>query len=464
MINKQTLFFLYLELALLSVGITVHYITPYLIILILLFGLFVLTSRTNNLLFALVAISLSELLLGYGISSFENSINLGLVRLLLILIPFLFSFQYVKRSFRIPLLLSIGFGFLLPVVLIAISVIFQENQFDNAFQDSKFLLNFLMILPLSIVISYKSTRYTFINFILVMSFLNTFVWYLISLTPETAGMYIYQYLNSELLEESMGIDIFRYTPTNFQVSLIGFFVAFIRIINIENRRYFIVYAAYFLSILVLLLKNEFRGPLLGISIACVIYFINMKSKPSSYFVYASTKTFVALLLLTCIIMICFYTDMFGEFFTFENFENIVHHARIEQFDVLVSHILNKPIFGFGAGSIIPNYFRSVDQLNFELSYLNVFYKFGLLPVFLFFGFLYFICKYYKKRKLSIGIDDLVFVNSLKCTLGTILVASLFNPYLKTGYTVIVFAIYFALLYAPMNNAYSLRNLSAGNSS
>ncbi|MPL78173.1 hypothetical protein SDC9_24037 [bioreactor metagenome] len=168
------------------------------------------------------------------------------------------------------------------------------------------------------------------------------------------------------------------------------------IFNIFNQKKYSV--LFFLLALIAILLSASKGFVLGFIILISLSFLMINK--SYFFKRVINKkiiyAFVFLLISLPFLFIVSYEKLFTMIFSSEDLGNQV---RFAQFYVLYNDLT---FFGKGLGAEVANNFDG-NTYGFELSFLNIFHKFGIMAILIIIGYLmtfYYIFKRFKKNKLS----------------------------------------------------------------
>jgi len=237
-----------------------------------------------------------------------------------------------------------------------------------------------------IIISFNIKKDTIVKILIFSSIINI-----------TGSIFfsIYQFLNIEnLLNSIMTTGQVRFfyflNMSTFYITMIYTF----SIIFIPNKfknnelssmnlyfRYETTILLFILSIIALLLSAS-KGYILGFLVLIVVsfillfksYFLTSKSNKKVIYVY------LCILLLIFFLIIFDYDKLFTMIFSDDDTGNIV---RYKQIDLLFNDLT---FFGKGLGAEIANN-DDGNTYGFELSYLNILHKFGIMAIFILFGYI-----------------------------------------------------------------------------
>jgi len=168
------------------------------------------------------------------------------------------------------------------------------------------------------------------------------------------------------------------------------------VFNIFNQKIYSI--LFFLLALIAILLSASKGFVLGFIILMTLSFL-MLNKIYIFKRITNKKiiyVFVFLLISLPILFMLNYEKLFTMIFSSEDLGNQV---RFAQFYVLYNDLT---FFGKGLGAEVSNNFDG-NTYGFELSFVNIFHKFGIMGILLIIGYLmtfYYIFKRFKKNKLS----------------------------------------------------------------
>ena len=238
----------------------------------------------------------------------------------------------------------------------------------------------------------------------------------------------------------------------FQILLLlGVFVGiFYSLDNAESGKTRLLGFAFFTVSVMSYVLMFLRGPLLGIAAASLIFILaalpqrRLRSK-ALRMGFSLTLIGIAAFFLYSV----FVPEALNKFaFDEGGLSSFVGEERIEQANIMLSAFAQNLAFGMGAGVPIPGYARSGGKgLSFELQYLMLLYRFGLVicvillcPVIWFFGDLFRILR----RNPTIALlADGKFMLSALMSLLTVFIAGATNPYLTAVFTPFLAILYLA---------------------
>jgi len=431
---------------------------------------------TRDLTDSLTLITINDIFL-VGASSFFRTIHVPMNRAILLMVTMtifvLYHRQTVTRSaVEKPSMISYTtagiffYAFLLPAWLVFYSVMVKAIPLGQAFGDLQFIFPVLLYFPITRLISRHCD--ILLGWIIGVSVSLSLMGLILSLGPIEVTPVMWANLAgvSEIQTEKVGvgIGIFRGALQNHVVSFIGFFVGLFIMIDRKWKRSarLMGSALCLLSFSVFVLKF-FRGPLLAILLTLMLLGLMMilkrKLKLQALRLIIITL-FLAIIALQSIYLIV--PDYFESSISNPDLEEVVGQDRIDQNAEMMKAWAEAPILGQGAGATLKSgYAKEETGQAFELSYQMVLFRLGIVGFIIMIAPLLWLVIEFNRNKdfyaTNFSQIEMKVVLGLLFSAVTICIAGASNPYVKTGFMVLIFTIFLALRKYVTNSVLSGRN-------
>ncbi len=421
-------------------------------------------SLTQRLFFAIILVTINDVYLMFG-SLFFAAIGIPMPRSILLLITITITTVIVMQNTKIfsrnlnmvkASKWVVFYSIIFPLYLVVIAFFLDNTTIMNAFKDIFFLFPLLMFFPLSILI--KNHLGVFLGWLVAISVLQALISLIISLGPKSVAITLYQNYSNIAVDVSQinhflnSVSFIRNASPAFIISLVGFFGAIAFAIDKNKRNKYRFLGVFFAALSIShILIDGLRGPVFASFFVLLLFVIlilfKKRRKSESIRLFSLFVLFITLGWFT---MTQFVPELSERFLLiFGRLGSFLGIERIEQNDEMIKSFIENPMFGRGVGAALQSgYSRAISGIDFELQYQMFLYKLGLMNfVIIMFPIIWIL--YEAFRKGSILQSDLFKIEEkfqMALLLGIIAncIASYTNPYLKTGYLTLTFAIYFAV--------------------
>lgn len=382
---------------------------------------------------------------------------------MVILLTSLYSQQHLQKpddsywNFSATSVLILLYGLFLPIMLVLYSVFFGDTSPEAAFGDMKFIFPVLLYYPISRLLKRHSE--IFLGWVLAISVIHVIISLTISMGPIDITSIVWQNygnvldetaLDKAIIENYDGLARIQNASPAFITSLFGFFTGFL-IATDSTKKMYLQFLGFGFGLFCLshLFFDYMRGPLIATVIVLLMFgFVSTLKRQFHSYAFRTFMFVIAVILIGGYVMYLVVPQGFARFAFTGTLQSYLGEARAEQSDRMIEAFKEEPILGQGIGSKIRGgYERAEGGLNFELQYQMILYRVGIVGfVILMAPLIWLIAELFRKKG---AMSNRLFQIEGKfhmCLLLSILatcVAGYANPYLKTGYIALTFAMYLA---------------------
>lgn len=424
---------------------------------------------TRDLLDTFTLLTVSEICLN-GVSSFLEHFDLpGARSYVLVATLALTGIYYLSRRGAMrPFVgysspgtsrLVLFFGLLYPCVLVGYSVLFRETSLNRAVWDVAFIAPLLLYWPVLRLM--RRDRGFFMGMMIAMTVVLSVVAYIVSLSPVGVSARIMANLGADedvfvaglYMGRQMGYTMTQGALPTFIITFIGFYFGLLRAAD-PTKAFRSRLSAALLAVLCIghVVLDYIRGPVLGTIGISALAMGAMAMRVSTRAVAFRMAGFLSVVAAAFIVIMSVFNPVGLERYVrnIDSPSEYMGGARREIGAVMLEAFRERPLMGHGVGMPPTGYLRDEGQgpLNFELQYHLVLYRVGLV------GFTIFMLPlawlYYQlidPRGALIGAALFTVQGQFRCALLlsalTITVAGATNPYLKTGYNMMIIMFFWA---------------------
>jgi len=317
-----------------------------------------------------------------------NLISTWIKPLLLVIIG-IKSFKYLKiNTGKMTKTIFLTISIVLPVYGITISI-FRGNQLDYIITDASHYMFFIVGYLFLLMVKHDATiKFTVTKHLLISTFILSIVTILMYISVRYGVVDIHE-MDMLLRLKGIGMALIEING-NFRFFLAGqIFIVISTLflfnnmldINVATQKMYVF--TFFINIVAIVISNT-RGLWLGLIIGCGMLFMLKK------FSYRKTLVVVSLFLLLTYAVLFLDVQLLGNLLdriaSISDFsgDNLSNHIRFIQSRELINEFLLHPILGGGFGAILESgYMRGLMPYLFELSYLELLYKLGVVGMSLF---------------------------------------------------------------------------------
>lgn len=433
------------------------------------FPVAVLFFLTRDILDMMVLLTISEICLN-GVSSFLEQFDLPGARAYALVATLLLSIVVflLKRRTEVAVLNRAGaqssrwvmlYGVTLPCVLVGYSVLFRETSMNRAVWDMAFIAPILLYWPVLRLM--RRDRGIFIGFMVAMTIVLSVLAYTVSLSPVGVSSRIMANLGADedvfvaglYMGRQMGYTMTQGALPTFIITFIGFYFGLLHAADftkeLRARLLAAILSVFCISHIIL---DYIRGPVLGTFGVCLLAVGAFALRPTTRCLAWRIAAFIGGLLVASVVGMSI-VNPFGLERYIRNIDSPAEYlggARQEIGAVMLAAFRERPLMGHGVGMPPTGYLRDEGQgpLNFELQYHLVLYRVGLIGFAIFMiplVWLYFQLIY--ARGALVGPALFTIQGQFRCALLlsalTITIAGATNPYLKTGYNMMIIMFFWA---------------------
>lgn len=424
---------------------------------------------TRDLLDTMTLLTVSEICLN-GVSSFLENFDLPGARSYVLVATLALTGVYYlsRRGAMRPVVgssspgtsrLILFFGFIFPCALIGYSVLFRETSASRAVWDVAFIAPLLLYWPVLRLM--RRDRGFFMGLMVAMTVVLSFLAYTVSLSPVGVSARIMANLGADedvfvaglYMGRQMGYTMTQGALPTFIITFIGFYFGLLRAAD-STKGFRARLLAAFLAVFCIghIVLDYIRGPVLGTIGVCSLVMGAMAMRSSTRAIAFRMAVFLAGLAAVFISFMSLFNPVGLERYV-RNIDSPAEYmggARREIGAVMLEAFRERPLMGHGVGMPPTGYLRDEGQgpLNFELQYHLVLYRVGLVGFAIFMlplAWLYF--QLIDPRGALVGEALFTVQGQFRCALLlsalTITVAGATNPYLKTGYNMMIIMFFWA---------------------